>query len=195
MLTFTESDDNKSFLIHTSLDPYHRNQNLEIGYEAFLDFYPNKYSDVVPSLSSSSSPPNSVGNKPEPNSDDQPFDDELAWSHSWVRQFEDRMTSRIECDDNESVLTRTNLDSYRQNKTLGTIPEAWKVFYSDGFNKTGTSSSSSSSSKLVGAGIKNMGNTCFMCAILQCSKHISQFVLGIRYCTHSFAPCNDYIYP
>jgi hypothetical protein len=59
------------------------------------------------------------------------------------------MTSRIECDDNESVLTRTNLDSYRQNKTLGTIPEAWKVFYSDGFNKTGTSSSSSSSKLVV----------------------------------------------
>jgi hypothetical protein len=59
------------------------------------------------------------------------------------------MTSRIECDDNESVLTRTNLDSYRQNQTLGTIPEAWKVFYSDGFNKTDTSSSTPSSSKLV----------------------------------------------
>jgi hypothetical protein len=53
MLTFTESDDNKSFLIHTSLDPYHRNQNLEIGYEAFLDFYPNKFNRTATSSSSS----------------------------------------------------------------------------------------------------------------------------------------------
>jgi hypothetical protein len=110
---------------------------------------PKRYSAVVPSLSSSSSPPTSVGNKPEPNFNDQSFDDELAWSHSWVRQLEDRMTSRIECDDNESVLIRTILDSYRQNQILGTIPEACKVFYSEGLNKTGTSSSSPSSSKLV----------------------------------------------
>jgi hypothetical protein len=45
------------------------------------------------------------------------------------------------------------------------------------------------------AGIKNMRNTCFMSAILECFTHISQFVIGIRYCTHNFAPCNDFIYP
>jgi hypothetical protein len=77
---------------------------------------------VVPSHSSSSYPPTSAENKPTPNSDDQSFDDELAWSPSWVRQLEDCMTSRTQCNDNESFLIRTNLDSYRQNQTLGTIP-------------------------------------------------------------------------
>jgi hypothetical protein len=95
-----------------------------------------RYSAVVPSPSSSSSPPTSVENKPEPNSDNQSFDDELVWSPSWVRHLEDRMTSRIQCDDNESVLIRKN-------------PEACKVFNSDEFKKTGTSSSTPSSSKLV----------------------------------------------
>jgi ubiquitin C-terminal hydrolase len=48
---------------------------------------------------------------------------------------------------------------------------------------------------LQGAGIKNMGNTCFMSAILQCFTHISQFVLGVRYCWHNYSPCKDiYIY-
>ncbi|KAK2354784.1 hypothetical protein QL285_092260 [Trifolium repens] len=87
-----------------------------------------RYWAVVPSPSSSSSPPTSAGNKPTPNSDDQSFDDELAWSPSWVRQLEDRMTSRIQCNDNESFLIRTNLDSYRQNQTLGTIPSIQSFF-------------------------------------------------------------------
>ncbi|WJX93543.1 ubiquitinyl hydrolase 1 [Trifolium repens] len=141
-----------------------------------------RYSAVVPSPSSSSSPPTSAGKKPAPNSDDQ--------SPLGVRQLEDHITSRTQCDDNESLLIRTNLNSNRQNQTLGTIPEACKVFYSDEFNKTATSSSSPSSLKLVGAGIKNMGNTCFMSATLQCFTHISQFVLGVCYCSHNYAPCD-----
>jgi hypothetical protein len=100
-----------------------------------------RYSAVVPSPSSSSSPPTSAEKKPAPNSDDQ--------SPLGVRQLEDHITSRTQCDDNESLLIRTNLNSNRQNQTLGTIPEACKVFYSDEFNKTATSSSSLSSLKLV----------------------------------------------
>jgi hypothetical protein len=53
MLTFTELDDYGSFLIHTSLDSYHGNQNLEIGHDAFLDFYPNKFNRTATSSSSS----------------------------------------------------------------------------------------------------------------------------------------------
>ncbi|WJX87803.1 hypothetical protein P8452_69956 [Trifolium repens] len=87
-----------------------------------------RYSAVVPSPSSSSSPPTSVGNKPTPNSDDQSFDDELAWLPSWVKQLEDRMTSRTQCNDDKSFLIRTNLDFYRQSQTLGTIPKHSKFF-------------------------------------------------------------------
>jgi len=36
----------------------------------------------------------------------------------------------------------------------------------------------------------NMGNTCFMSAILQCFTHTVQMFLGLRYCTHA-SSCKD----
>ncbi|XP_022923388.1 ubiquitin carboxyl-terminal hydrolase 20-like isoform X1 [Cucurbita moschata] len=42
----------------------------------------------------------------------------------------------------------------------------------------------------VGAGLANMGNTCFINAILQCLTHTAPFVEGLRSVTHDM-PCNS----
>ncbi|AET03287.2 ubiquitin carboxyl-terminal hydrolase [Medicago truncatula] len=82
----------------------------------------------------------------------------------------------------------TNLASYNSRKPFEIDNGGWSpVDYGYNFNNFFATASSprSPSLKSVGAGITNMGNTCFMSAILQCFTHTVQMFLGLRYCTHA----------
>ncbi|KAK2429150.1 ubiquitin carboxyl-terminal hydrolase [Trifolium repens] len=89
------------------------------------------------------------------------------------------MSNLTKSDDNESFLIHVI-----GKQTLETFSKAFIYVKANKFNKTTTTSSS----KLLEAGITNMRNTCFMSAIIQRFTHILQFVFGIHHCPHSFAP-------
>ncbi|MED6212081.1 hypothetical protein PIB30_079871 [Stylosanthes scabra] len=77
-------------------------------------------------------------------------------------------------------------DLYRCNMFSSSIHED----YDDTFNND-INSSDGPSSPSVGAGIRNLGNTCYVNAILQCLTHTVVFVEAIRSCNH-ITPCIAY---
>ncbi|XWS49559.1 hypothetical protein CRYUN_Cryun12cG0013500 [Craigia yunnanensis] len=75
-------------------------------------------------------------------------------------------------------------------KPPGSGYSTWTPWMSRPFSPTKEAPRTEDEPTGVGAGLENLGNTCFINAVLQCFTHTVPFVLGLRSLNHQEKPCD-----